>query len=61
MNMYGNALKIHPHTPEGTEINNIFQFACPGAVSGADFWWKPLVPPALVLWAYPSGLALLAS
>ena len=38
-----------------------FPFACPGAESGADLLWYFLVAAALVLWAYPSGLTLLAS
>jgi len=38
-----------------------FQFACPGAESGADLCWYFLVAAALVLWAYPSGPTRLGS
>ena len=51
--MFGRRLKQKSETA--------FQFTCPGVESGADLWWSHPTFAPLVLWAYPSGLALLAS
>ena len=43
---------MHKKVTIASKFEIDFQFACPGAESGADLWWYFLVAAALVLWAY---------
>ena len=54
-------LYMHKKVTITSKIEIDFQFACPGAESGANLWWYFLVAAALVLWAYSSGPTRLGS